>query len=72
MDQKLPPDFRAVAVGVELTSGLPRKQVAADFAIGFSTLSRWMQQERQNPERPTDKSDPERIATLMVRVLAER
>lgn len=32
-------EFRAEAVRVALTSGLPRKQVATDFGIGFSTLS---------------------------------
>jgi len=34
------PVCRAEAVRVVLTSGLPRKQVAADFEIGFSILSR--------------------------------
>jgi hypothetical protein len=43
-----------------LTSGLPRKQVAADFGGGFSTLNRWIQQERRNPEKPTVQSDLER------------
>ncbi len=38
---------------VALTSGLPRKQEAADFGVGFSTLSRWIQQDRRNPEKPT-------------------
>ncbi|WP_152498482.1 IS3 family transposase [Roseovarius sp. THAF8] len=58
-------EFRAEAVRVALTSGLPRKQVAADFGIGFSTLSRWIQQDRRNPERPTAQSDLEReIAEL--------
>lgn len=33
-------EFRAEAVRVALTSGLPRKQVASDFGIGFSTLNR--------------------------------
>lgn len=36
-------EFRAEAVRVALTSGLPRKQVARNFGIGFSTLSRWIQ-----------------------------
>ena len=36
-------EFRAEAVRVALTSGLPRQQVAADFGVGFSTLSRWIQ-----------------------------
>ena len=33
-------EFRQEAVRIALTSGLTRKQVAADFGIGFSTLSR--------------------------------
>src|SRR6056297_533304 len=58
-------EFRAEAVRVAMTSGLPRKQVAADFGIGFSTLSRWIQQDRRNPEKPTAQSDLEReIAEL--------
>ncbi|GGO62931.1 hypothetical protein SAMN05444398_13015 [Roseovarius pacificus] len=52
MAQKPTLEFRAEAVRVALTSGLPRKQVAADFGIGFSTLSRWIQQDRRNPEKP--------------------
>ena len=40
MASKPTSEFRAEAVRVALTSGLPRKQVAADFGIGFSTLNR--------------------------------
>ena len=54
------PEFRAEAVRVALTSGLSRKQVAADFGVGFSTLSRWIQKERKNREKPTVHSDLER------------
>ena len=58
-------EFRAEAVRVALTNWLPRKQVAADFSVGFSTLNRWIQQDRRNPERPTFQSDLEReIAEL--------
>ncbi|OIQ33328.1 MAG: transposase [Alphaproteobacteria bacterium MedPE-SWcel] len=58
-------EFRAEAVRVALTSGLPRKQVAADFGVGFSTLNRWIQQDRRNPEKPAVQSDLEReIAEL--------
>jgi len=39
-------EFRQEAVHVALTSGLPRKQIAADFDVGFSTLRRWIQQGR--------------------------
>lgn len=51
------PEFRAEAVRVALSVGLTRKQVAADFGVGFSTLSRWIQQDRYNPEKPTGQSD---------------
>jgi len=53
-------EFRQEAVRVALTSGLTRKQVASDFGIGFSTLSKWVQQDRKNPEKPTAQSDLER------------
>ncbi|MGB0661647.1 MAG: transposase [Mangrovicoccus sp.] len=57
--------FRSEAVRVALTSGLPCKQTAADFEIGFSTLNRWIQQDRRNPEKPSVQSDLEReIAEL--------
>ena len=55
--------FRQEAVRVALTSGLTRKQVAADFGVGFSTLSRWIQLDRRNPEKPTAQSDMEREIT---------
>ena len=60
MAQKPTPEFRSEAVRVALTSGLSRKRVAADFGIGFSTLSRWIQQDRLNPEKPSAQSDLER------------
>ncbi len=41
-------EFRAEAIRLALTSGLPRKQIAADLGIGFSTLSRWIQLHRQS------------------------
>lgn len=52
-------EFRQEAVRVALTSGLSRKQVASDFGVGFSTLSRWMQLERQTLPEPTVQSDLE-------------
>jgi len=36
-------EFRREAVRIALTSGISRKQVAADLGIGFSTLSKWIQ-----------------------------
>jgi len=59
MGTKHTEEFRQEAVRVALTSGLTRKQVAADFDIGFSTLSKWIQQDRANPEKPTIQSDLE-------------
>lgn len=53
-------EFRQEAVRVALTSGLTRKQVAVDFGIGFSTLSKWIQQDRKDPEKPSAQSDLER------------
>ena len=67
-------EFRAEAGRVALTSGLPRKQVASDFGVGFSTLSRWIQQDRRNPEKPVVQSDLEReVAELRkeIRMLRE-
>lgn len=60
MGTKRTAEFRQEAVRVALTSGLTRKQVASDFGIGFSTLSKWVQQDRKNPEQPTAQSDLER------------
>jgi len=60
MGTKRTAEFRQEAVRVALTSGLTRKQVASDFGIGFSTLSKWIQQDRRNPEKPTAQSDLER------------
>jgi len=58
-------EFKQEAVRVALTSGLTRKQVAADFGVGFSTLGHWIQQDRKNPEKPTMQTDLEReIAEL--------
>ncbi len=54
------PEFRAEAVRIALTSGLPRKQVAADLGVGFSTLNRWIQADQRNPEKPTAQTDMER------------
>jgi transposase len=51
------PEFLTEAVRVALTSGLPRRQVAADFGIGFSMLSRWIQKDRHNPDKPAAQSD---------------
>jgi len=56
-------EFKQEAVRVALTSGLTRKQVAADFGVGFSTLNHWIQQDRKNPEKPLAQTDLEREIT---------
>ena len=60
MGTKRTAEFRLEAVRIALTSGLTRKQVAVDFGIGFSTLSKWIQQDRKNPEKPSAQTDLER------------
>jgi len=40
MGPKHSPEFRQEAVRGALTSGLARKQIAADFGVGFSRQSR--------------------------------
>ena len=41
-------EFRREAVRLALTSGLTHKQIAADLGIGYSTLSKWVSQDRDN------------------------
>ena len=48
MGQKVTSEFKQEVVRVALTSGLTRKQIASDFKIAFSTLSRWIREERDN------------------------
>ncbi|KZM47367.1 transposase [Labrenzia sp. OB1] len=58
-------EFRAEAVRIALTGGLFRKQVTQDPGFGFSTLNRWIQQDRLAPEKPATQSDLEKeIAEL--------
>ena len=42
MTNKLTAEFKREAVRIALTSGLPRKQVAADLGVGHSTLNKWV------------------------------
>jgi len=65
MGTKQSAEFRQEAVRVALTSGLTRKQVAADFGIGFSTLSRWVRQDRMTLPEPSVQSDLEREVTML-------
>ncbi len=40
-------EFKAEAVRLALTSRQPHSQVAKDLEIGFSTLKRWVRQDRE-------------------------
>ena len=42
MGLKRTDEFRQDAVRIALTSGLRRKQVAADLGVGMSTLNKWI------------------------------
>ncbi len=48
MDRKLHQNLNRRLVRVALTSDLTRKQVSSDFKIVFSTLSRWIREQRGN------------------------
>ncbi|WP_417822340.1 transposase [Terasakiella sp.] len=41
-------EFRREAVQLALTSGLSRKQVAADLGLGMSTLNKWVAQHKHD------------------------
>jgi len=41
-------EFRQEAVRIALTSGLTRRQAASDLRVGFSTLSKWIRQSRDD------------------------
>ena len=65
MGPKHTTEFRHEAVRIALTSGLTRKQVSADFGVGFSTLSRWIQQDPQALPGPSIQSDLEQENTKL-------
>ena len=52
-------EFRAAAVRIALTSRLPPRQVAAHLKVGFSTLNRWILEDRRNSEKPITKINTE-------------
>ena len=54
MGLKRTDEFRADAVRIALTSGLSRKQVAADLGVGLSTLNKWVTAHRDS-ELVSDK-----------------
>ena len=42
-------EFKREAVRIALTSGQPRRQVASDLGVGFSTLAKWIQRSELLP-----------------------
>lgn len=46
MNLKKSDAFKLEAVQLALTSGLTRREVAADLGIGFSTLNKWVAQHK--------------------------
>lgn len=67
-------EFQREAVRIALTSGLPRKRVAADLGIGLSTLTRWVSLHRPGdlPASPdTDLARENERLRLENRVLRE-
>jgi transposase len=42
MGQKRTEEFKADAVRLALSSGRPRRQLANDLGVGFSTLNKWV------------------------------
>jgi transposase len=50
-------DFRREAVRIALTSGLTRRQVAADLRICYSTLAKWIQKSKPDDLPPAADID---------------
>ena len=58
-------DFKQEAVRIALTSGLPRRHVASDLGVGFSTLRKWVSQYRPAICRsPHRRIWPRRMSSL--------
>lgn len=50
-------EFKREAVRIALTSGQPRRQVAADLRVWFSTLAKWIQRSRPSDVPPKTDID---------------
>ncbi len=57
--QTFTPEFRAEAVRLAQTSGRSRREIAADLAIGLSTLRHWIdgQREQEMDHPPADRQE---------------
>ena len=49
-------EFKVDAVRMALSSGVSRRQLAADLGVGFSTLSKWVRQSRKVHKQPIPPS----------------
>ena len=58
-------EFRREAVRLALTSGLTRKQIAVDLGAGFSTLNKWVQQDRDKELMAGPHEDQEKEITRL-------
>ena len=50
-------EFQREAVRIALTSGLPRKRIAADLGVGLSTLTRWVSLHRSSDLPASPETD---------------
>ena len=50
-------EFKRDAVGIALTGGLTRRQVASDLGIGLSTLGKWVRAVAEEAGAPEQDGD---------------
>jgi transposase len=48
--QEYPTEFKTQAVQLALTSGKSRQTVASELGVGFSTLTKWIRQQRNSSD----------------------
>lgn len=70
MGPKITDEFKRDAVGLALTSGLTRGQVASDLGIAKSTLNRWIREHRDS-EADTDGGVTNDLEAELVRLRHE-
>ena len=57
MSIKQTQDFKQEAIRLALTRGLPRRRVASDLEVRFSTLSKWVSQYQPSVLRSAPSAD---------------